>query len=388
MTRMCASLNFNHTVVLANFRQMFAKHSELIIGVDYDNTPSKYIEHAAIVSHKNHIYLDYEIGELNYQFNARQQSLSPYVHAEFEVTDKLRVNTGLRYDRFSIDYDNKLSVNLTEGEHLRPNSQVVSFSNTSPKLGIIYQFSKQHNSYFSHKYAFRSPTIGELFRPGFSHQSTQLKPVTSVNTELGFRGYFYHGISYEVALYQQDTTDDIISVIHDDNIDVVNAGKTRHRGIEIGVQSHLTDSIHLAFSYAYTEQKYVDFTYFYDDHECHCHRENNFAGNTMAMAPRTNANLHIIYQPTAVPELHTELEILDLGRYYTDPTNSQTYNGYTLVNWHNRYDLNDNMMIYFRINNLTDRRYSTLTENHIGSEHLEYHIGEPRSIFTGIRASF
>ena len=288
-----------------------------------------------------------------------------------------------------MDYDDKLtSAGDLDKNHLRPESQSLSYSNTSPKLGAVYQLNDNHNVYLSYKHAFRAPTVGTLFRSGSSVNTTELEPVTSVSTEVGFRGNFDYQLNYEIALYDMETENDIVSVINGNSREVANAGKTSHKGIEIGLDAPLSDSFQLGISYTYTEQKYEDFAFNYFTRDCFCRREINFAGNDVAKAPKNQANIRLAYAPIYLDGFRSEIEWTDLGSYYINQTNTEQYDGHSLINWRNSYDLNDRVTFSFRITNLTDERYSTSTSNQVGSDVISYRPGAPRSIFAGIRASF
>ncbi len=369
------------------FRQFFLNERvEFISGFDVDNTPSSYIEEEINVTFVDDIYTHYSrTGEINYDFDARQESLSPYIHVEYQVSEKWRLNAGARYDYFEVDYENALPADESNFSHRRSDSQEIDYENTSPKLGATYQYLTNHTMYLSYRYAFRAPTVGALFRSGSSQNTASLKPVTSISSEVGFRGKAFDLIAYEFAYYDMTVEDDIVSVINDGNRHSVNAGETRHKGIEVGVDYWVGEALSIGISYTETDQRYEDFSYTFFSRTCFCQQEINFAGNDVARAPESLVNVRVAYLPSIVEGLRVELEWDAVGDYFTDQTNTQTYAGHDLLNVRMNYDINDDLSVYARVANITDEGYSSYTSNQVNDPDLSYRPGRPRSAFVGVR---
>ncbi len=373
--------------VQIKFRQFFLNERvEFISGFDVDNTPSSYIEEEINVTLVDDIYTHYSrTGELNYDFDARQESLSPYIHVEYQVSEQWRLNAGARYDYFEVDYENALPADESNFSHRRSDSQEIDYENTSPKLGATYQYLTNHTMYLSYRYAFRAPTVGTLFRSGSSQNTASLKPVTSISSEVGFRGKAFDLIAYEFAYYDMTVEDDIVSVINDGNRHSVNAGETRHKGIEVGVDYWVGEALSIGISYTETDQRYEDFSYTFFSRTCFCQQEINFAGNDVARAPESLVNVRVAYLPSIVEGLRVELEWDAVGDYFTDQTNTQTYAGHDLLNVRMNYDINDDLSVYARVANITDEGYSSYTSNQVNDPDLSYRPGRPRSAFVGVR---
>jgi len=372
---------------LLKYRQRFLDDSvELIVGMDVDVTPSTYLEEKIEVTQVEGIYTDYlRSGELNYHFEAKQRSLSPYIQAELQFNDQWRLNLGVRQDQFKVDYENFLPADPADFSHLRPASTSIDYSNTSPKFGAVYQYSNDHQAYANYRYAFRAPTVGALFRAGSSRNSTELQPVTSASAEIGFRGQFGDDFAYELALYEMNTEDDIVSVIRDASRLTVNAGETVHRGIELGLDYRVNNEWQLGLSLTRTDQSYKDFTYVLFSRSCFCNQQINFAGNQVGKAPENLANVRLAYSPQKLSGFNAELEWDSVGEYSTDETNTQTYNGHNLLNLRLNYRLSDQFDVYLRGANLTDKLYSTYTSNQVNNPNISYRPGMPRSWFLGLR---
>lgn len=370
-----------------------AYHSQLIIGMDIDHTPSSYQEFVVSMIQDGDFYTDFNrTGEISYHYDATQTSISPYLHFEMHILDNLLLNSGLRYDAFNVDYDDNLAGMAVNTNKLRPESQTKKYEHISPKIGLVYQLTKQHDLYTNYRHAFRAPSVSQLFRSGKSTNSSELKPVKSDSFEIGLRGLSASGLAYEIAVYHMEKTDDIVTVINaDDDRVSLNAGETTHQGIEVSLSGNLNEELSFSSSGSYSEQTYDEFAYLYSCYSCAppiFNQEINFSGNDVGKAPKTLANISLKYEPISISSLFLEVELEHVGRYYTDETNENNYSGHNLINVRSQYDMNETVQIYARLQNLTDKRYSTYTSNQVGDADLSYRPGTPLSLFAGIRAQF
>ena len=382
-----------HTLgLMAKHRRTFAELPlEWISGVDLDYTPANYREARILLDRNGAILTGYrKSGRVNYDIDADQLTLSPYTQLEWLATERLRVSAGVRYDRFRIDYSDNLDASVAEvgvfaplpfpTRHYRPDDQRVTFDQWSPKLGLVYDLDDNHNLYATYRHAFRAPTAGQLFRGGSVPDTSDLKPVTAINREVGLRGRLAPWLDYDLALYHMAVEDDIVSLIADNTRMTVNSGETRHRGVELTLVAHWNDRWSSTLAVSHSEQIYRDFSYICGTATC------NFAGNDIPRAPHNLANATLAWAPHHRWRL--EMEGGYLGNYYTDETNTRKYGGHALLNLRGQYQLSEGVALYGRLQNLGDRRYSTYTSNQVGVSELEYRPGQPRTATVGVRVRF
>lgn len=387
--------SFKSFGLLSKFRSSMGDSVEWIAGLDIDYTPSEYQEEALSHTLDGDIYTGYRyLGASNYDFDALQTSLSPYVQLEAQLTENLLATFGIRYDYFDIEYDS----NLTDSDstsvfipqlnrpvtHRRPEDQTLSFSELSPKLGLVYQVNEQHTAYFNFRQAFSIPSVGTLFRSGSTQNSDELDPIRSDSFELGFRGQARPWLFYEIALYRMEISDDLVSIIDGFERNVYNAGETRHQGIELTLRGNISESLSYSLAFTKTEQTYESFSYTC----CFPSRNVDVSGNDVGKAPESIGNLTLAYVPSALPNLRVELEWEHMGRYFTDETNTSTYPGHDLFNLRARYTLSENTELYTRLQNLSDERYSNYTSNQVGDADVSYRPGLPRSVYAGVKFFF
>src|SRR2546430_16850073 len=74
-----------------------------------------------------------------------------------------------------------------------------------------------------------------------------LEPQTARSYEIGMRGLFLGLVSYSVALFQADVTDELVSygIANSRRRLFRNAGGARHRGAEVGVRARLPAGLDL-----------------------------------------------------------------------------------------------------------------------------------------------
>ena len=384
--------------VLTKYRRSLSNGlGQWVLGLDADYTPSTYVEYSIEVDSfidsrfGETVYTDFRRLDKNYDFDADQTSLSPYVHIDWALNSQLQASLGLRYDYFEVDYHNNLTT-LAQGRHIRPESQQLSYDHLSPKAGLVWHISEDKNAYASYRHAFRAPSVGRLFRSGSSINTPDLSPVKSDSFELGFRHQLNFDWYYEIAVYHQTIEDDIVSIIDGSDRKTLNAGETEHQGIELSVQGHLSSEWTLHTALSYSEHTYKDFGYIFSCFPPTCvppvRETRNFSGFEVGKAPETLGNVSLQYQPASLPKATFEIEYEHVGDYFTDETNTSSYEGHDLYNIRARYDLNTTWQISLRALNITDELYSTYTSNQVGSDDITFRPGLPRSYFLNISAKW
>ncbi len=371
--------------VLAKLRQNFADSSFYIVGVDLDlsrgDTRQDYIERSD--SDPGRYWQSYRRAGALYDYSVEFSSLSPYVHLEHQLSERLRATAGLRYDLIRYDYRDHLDGPDT-ALHRRPEDQALDFEHLSPKLGLVVDLSDTLNAYIAYRHAFRIPASGQLFRSGSTEDSTDLEPVKADSLELGLRGELGAASSFEVVVYEMRKRDDILSV-QDDSSGArrhTNAGETRHRGIELGLHRRLTASLDFSLAYSYNEHRFVDWV----------DRSGDYSGNAMPDAPRNFANLRLNYHPARLNGGYVELEWQQQGEHWLDEANGDDgnsgdrdkYPGHALLNLRAEYPLSQGFSVYTRLLNVADRRYAETTSKWGPS----YTPGRPRSAIVGVKVDF
>ena len=358
-------------------------HTRLISGVDIDYSPGNYYEQQIDPVKQGRIYTSYTLGETLYDYDVTFGSLSPYVHSELSVTDKLRITAGLRLDYMHYDYDNKLGVETT-GSHRRPQSTKIDYTHLSPKLGLSYGFSDTLNGFIAYRHAFRVPSQNQLFRQGRAENTTELQPVKADYLETGIGGHVPRLLDYEMSVYYLRKRNDILTYQHPDRTpETTNAGETLHQGVELGLYTPSDNPLILSVSYSYNKHTYEDWK---------PASTVDYSGNEMSSAPREIANTRLKYRSGLLHGASMELEWVRLGSYWMDDANTYKYPGHNVLNLRGNLAVNKTIQIFARLMNLTDERYATSAAYKAPAfgnpEQFEYAPGMPRTVYAGIRTQF
>ena len=373
--------------VQAKYRLDFVPlRTRLITGIDVDHSPGSRQEKSIIANKDGRVYTGYTEGETVYDYDVTYSAISPYAHLELSPSTNWRITSGLRYDHMEYDYDNKTTdddivvnpfptqpARAVTYKHVADTS--VSYNNLSAKLGATYQLGSYDAFFMAYREAFRAPSEGQLFRPGRTSNTVNLKPVKVQNREIGLRGK-RPGWRYDVAIYSMIKRDDIVSYTHPDKSrETVNAGETLHEGIEAGLDLDIGQRWDLNLAASYAEHRYESWV--------ESASGKDYSGNEMPAAPRQIMSARLGYKPQFLNNGRIELEWEKLGSYWMDNDNTTQYEGHTLYNLRVNYPLMKKLELYGRVLNLNDERYaSNASYSATGGE--EFSPGMPRTLYVGL----
>jgi outer membrane receptor protein involved in Fe transport len=240
------------------------------------------------------------------------------------------------------------------------------------------QLSDGVSMFGAYRNAFRAPSEGQLFRQGSTVDTLALKPVDAHNLETGVRGTLARRIGFEVSLYQLDKRDDILS--YRDPVDglthVVNAGRTMHRGVEIGSDVNARSWLQVAANYSYARHTYEEWVL--DPRQA---VGVDYSGNDMESAPRHIGSL--VFTVARGSRAGGSLEAVHLGSYWMDAANTQQYGGHTLLNLRAQFRISGRVQLFGRVLNLMDRRYAE-TSSYTLQRGRELAPGMPRTAYLGV----
>lgn len=360
--------------ILLKYRHDLPEHgARIIVGTDLDYSPGHRKEYSLFVTRVGPVYTDYSIDEKIYDYDVTYSAASPYIHSEISLSERLRLTAGLRYDNMKYDYDNNLGV-VSTGSHRRPGDTDVTFDHLSPKLGATWQFTPALNGFVSYRHAFRAPSEGQLFRQGQSENTVDLAPIKVDSYETGLRGR-YRQARYEISVYYMTKDDDIVTFRRaDGSRETQNAGKTLHRGVEVGMNTPLVRDLSLAVSYSYAKHTFESWS---------PRAGISYDKNEMSQAPREIGNVRLDYRPAMLNGGRVELEWEHLGSYWEDDANTHKYGGHDLFNLRADYQATRSLNLYARVTNLTDETYATLASyNAFRGEELA--PGLERTFYAGL----
>ena len=266
----------------------------------------------------------------------------------------MRVVASLRYDLFRYHF------------HDAAKDTINDFSRASLKLGATYNFSAGRGIYANYSEGFIPPQVTEMYNGG---RVPDLVPSVTKSFEVG-SWYVLWGnkLMIDMSAYEARSTSEIISVRLDDGtFSNRNAGETLHRGIEAGLHLRPLRHLSLRMGGAYSKHSFVTYE----------EKGVQFDGKEMAAAPRWIGNAELMYSKKSI---RAGIEWRYVGKYFTDPSNTNRYPGYSTFNFRAGYDYRW-FEFWINVLNATDRYYANLASR--SAFGYSYNIAEPLTVNVG-----
>ncbi len=190
----------------------------------------------------------------------RVTEIGPFVQSALQVTQHVSATAGLRYDWVQFQVQDRF---------IRPTNPDDSGNRLmralSGSLGVAVTPSDALTVYGNLGTSFETPNTTELAnRPtGAGGFNPDLQPQKATNYEIGVRGDVAGRVNYSVALFQADVRDELIAYQVPASAGRVffrNAGKARHRGIELGTTLEIVAGLSLVTAWTYSDFRYTDYT--------------------------------------------------------------------------------------------------------------------------------
>ena len=333
-----------------------------------DFTPqNKYTSNFINVSRINRVNVSFTNPDsllTNYKASLKNIALSSSV--QYSPLGKVIIFAGVRADLLSYKFTNYLNSNAYSGA---PSGKNQYFS-ISPEVSFLYKISNTQSVFVQYGSGFSPPTLSNLYR-GVS--TPTLAPAKYFNTEMGYK-LINKNTSAQLSLYNMNGIDEFVSVIRNTGVvDVINAGKTNHKGIELQVQQNFKT---FEIVFAPNVQKHIFKSY--SDYGI------KYDGNKINGAPSYLHNFSLTYNFPKFYNLKLTTDWFKVGPYQINAANTSQYEGYNLIGLKATIVLN-NIFINIGINNVLNTTYAT---NADGTYGIRYYPGLPRTLQTGLSYSF
>ncbi len=278
---------------------VYGKSGSLSAGVDYKK-----------FKHENSINKDYANTGV---FLANSNSFDAL------ISGTTIFSQALRYDAFD-DFDNKFTYKL-------------GLKNIN---GSIKDFWTSLN----YATAYNVPSLFQLYSYA-GNKDLNPEETTSIDVTANFKGfgvtYFYNEID---EMIEYVTTDFVTFAGSYFNV----TGKSTLQGVELSYANTL-EAANIAYNFNYTYLKTEDKD-----------------GKELARRPKSTANLSLDYYGLADTHIGTLVQYVGnrkKSKYDQNPT--VDYKAYTLVDLTADYDVNDQLNIYTKVDNVLDKEYQTIT---------------------------
>lgn len=301
-----------------------------------------------------------EKDELYMDRTRKDETWALFIQEELEVLKDLLVSTGVRYDLVHTDFT----------DHLDPTTDFdESHSAWSPKFGATYTLSNAVGFFANYSGGFRNPSTAAS---GFS-KNPKLDPELIHSYEAGLRGQPWSWLYYNAAFFLVDTDDKIIRVGGPRNLE--NAGETRSRGFEVGLNAQFKCGFRASLNYTYADSEFRDYTTVDGI---------SYDGKTIPLVPKHLFGVGVGYGSALLGQLDV---MVNYGsKRYLDNANTRTLDGYILLDAKYRYNIGEHLELFVAGTNLTDEEYVQVGFGGEGWEMLYPMPG--RSVIGGVTYTF
>lgn len=369
-----------YALLLQHTQQFSWLDSKLIAGASFDISPQRYqaryiAVHRDLASGKYDSYTDATPDSFFSNYKTGITNLAAYVDYEVHVMRNLKLVAALRYDAFRYNYTNRLPVTTTSGAA----STVNNYSRVAPKAGFTLNYSHV-GFYGNYSQGFVPPQLTELYSG--TTTAPYLSPQTFYNYEAGgWLSLLKNRLYVDWSVYLLDGSNEVISVKQADNTYVnQNAGKTRHKGIEYGINYRPVSDVTMRLSATNSKHTFVS----------NVVKGTDYSGKEMSGAPRFTANAEVMYKPRFIRGLRIGAEWQHQAKYYMDDLNKSSYKGFNVFNVRAGYQWN-RCEIWANALNVLNAYYSTYASKNAltsGTAAYSYNLGDPREITLGVAYRF
>ena len=228
--------------------------------------------------------------------NQKNYGMNYYLFTEWSITlpAQFIVTVGASLNRNEFGIRNMIPKNNLPNDTTK--LQLIAFKPAfTPRISLLKIFNDNVSVYASVSSGYTPPPIANI--AANNTVDTLLKPERAVQYEIGTKGNLMDGrFSYQLALFDLENTDKLVTQTINAVNFTVNAGKQRNRGAELSLSFTALDNPDETFSllrpwasYTYSDFKYVDFK----SNNNIAANTVNYSGNQVARVPRNMFSLGI-----------------------------------------------------------------------------------------------
>ena len=358
------------------FRALGMNHN-VLVGADYyrrDLKQAIYLDDGTPIDILDPVYGTLDFNALrqaapNFLIDDGDKLYGIYVQDQIEVTDKVKVLAGMRFDKMK-------RIRGTLFGFFPPPSfpdivkTTVENDEFSPRVGVMYQPLPWLGLYGSYAESF-GPTNG------LSPTGEAFDPQRGSQAELGAKMELLGGdLSVSFAIYDL-TQENLLTADPANPPFRAPLGEANSKGFEVDVEGRVSDTLRLRASYSYIDASITE-------------NNDGLRGNTLPNAAKHSGGLWARYD--VIPErLVTGLGVFALSQRQGDNQNSFQLPGYARVDAFGAYTWQLNayrVTAQLNINNILDRQYYQATNLRDGIPRANIMPGAPRTVLASLKAEF
>ncbi|HEA20403.1 hypothetical protein LCGC14_0993790 [marine sediment metagenome] len=296
------------------------------------------------------------------------------------LTETFSAQIGLAVNKTKYDFRDRFNTGTNSTTAKRDFDLIVL-----PSLDLEYRFSQATSLFANVSRGFSNPTVEQTLTPD-GVINPDIAQETGTNYELGTELYLDENrFHLNLAIYQMDVRNLLVAErVAEDQFIGRNAGKTRHRGIEMAMDYTWTISLKLQISpflsYTLNDHEFVNFT---DAGE-------NFSGNPLTGVPKQLSTIGIQsrfldgFYWNILRRYVSEIPLTDANTLQSDSFNVFT----SRLGYQKSLSEKFTIGVDFGVNNIFDEHYAEsvlINAGSFGGEPRYYYPGNPRNFYGSLR---
>ncbi|TXG39016.1 TonB-dependent receptor [Seonamhaeicola maritimus] len=319
-------------------------------------------------------------------FKEKRNYYNAFFETNYNISSKTILSIGLNLNETSYTLKDRFPVSESNPDQ----SGDFKFKTIlSPKFGVSHELAKNINAFSSLSHGFSPISLEETLLPD-GQINTSLKPETGWNFEFGTRGSIIQNkLQFNVSIYRLNIKNLLVSRrIEQDQYIGINAGKTQHDGIEMGLDYQLISnkSFHVSTVVNYSINDYK-FKTFIDE-------SNDYSGNDLTGVPSQIFNGIIDFYSSI--GIYGNINFQHVGEMPITDSNNLYSDSYSLTNLKIGFKRNLfsrlNYNLFLGLNNIFDKHYASQilinASGFGGNAPRYYYPGNPVNYYTGINLDY
>ena len=327
------------------------------------------------------LYADFpNSGSIQGQYLSDNEEIRRYCNVFLEVNLKpltsLNIDFGLNLNQTFYIYTDTYDL-----DSLDQSGNYQFQARYSPRIGISHTVRPGLTHFALMSHGFSPPSLEETLTPEGTI-NPDIRPETGWNYEWGMKGHSWDKkLMYSFSIYQMNIRDLLVSRrTAEDQYTGINAGSTRHRGIELSLKSRLIQTLNFTLTqnlnYNHAAYKFKEFKEEFENEEL------SYDGNALTGIPANQFSLS--FHGDFKESLYTQLSYQYIDRMPLTDDNSRYSTSYQItswqIGWQPKIFIKINLDLSYRINNLFDEKYASMHQINARA----FGSGSPRYFYPGL----
>jgi len=372
-------------------------NTKILAGVSGDFTDNRFFANPLVLnailrpdrlSVENYTVRSNNTNVFTTNYDANINNIGAWLQTEFSPLKNLKAVIGLRYDRFSYDYNRLPTITrpmMAEGTR--------TFDKLIPRIGATYNMGNNMALFANFSKGFVQANLSTVFNPA-NPQGLDLSPATFTNYEVGgWASLAKNKLYVDVSVYRLTGRNEVIGIRQPDGSTIsTSVGQTLHRGVEYGVTYNPSKELTFRISATNALHRFERFELSKRQTDV----VKNVDGKTMPQSPNFIANSEITYRPKWVKGFRISAEWQRMSEWYQNQINTVKYTdrgflrgkGISLLNMRTGYTF-EGVELFVNVYNVTNELYAnTATRGNSPSDRSSFNAGAPRLFNFGVQYTF